>query len=61
MAQEHRRAGVGQRLFAAAEKLCRQRGAQSLEMMVWSFSSDAMRFFQAMGMMLRSVMMEQRL
>lgn len=56
-----RHAGVGRRLYEAAEAQSRERGAQSLELMVWSFNEDALRFYRAMGMTPRSFVMERRL
>ena len=54
----HRTCGVGARLFEAAKSLSAQRGASSLELMVWSFNEPALAFYEHMGMAPRSVIME---
>ena len=59
--ESRRHAGVGRRLYEAAEAQSRARGAHSLELMVWSFNEDALRFYRAMGMTPRSLVMERRL
>lgn len=54
----HRTCGVGTQLFEAAKTLASQRGASSLELMVWSFNGPAFAFYEHMGMAPRSVIME---
>ena len=39
----------------------KRRGAESLELMVWSFNKSAMRFYESAGMTVRSFVMEKKL
>lgn len=57
----YQKRGIGKALLLQAKLLAKQRGAQVLEGMVWSFNDNAMRFYEAMGMTPRSVILEQKL
>lgn len=56
-----RRRGVGTQLFREAAAQARQRGAETLELMVWSFNTSAIEFYRRMGLAPRSIIMEQKL
>lgn len=56
-----RRGGVGKALFREAERRAREMGAESLELMVWSFNRGASDFYDKMGMTPRSVILEKKL
>ena len=59
--ESYRRRGVGTELFREAAAQARQRGAETLELMVWSFNTSAIEFYRRMGLMPRSIIMEQKL
>ena len=59
--QEDRKLGIGKSMHEEAKRLSKLRGADVMELMVWSFNSDAMDFYHAMGMTERSIIMEQKL
>ena len=48
-------------LLYASEAEAKRRGAESLELMVWSFNKSAMRFYESAGMTVRSLVMEKKL
>ena len=56
-----RRRGAGRALFQQARELARQRGAQSLELMVWQFNQTARLFYESLGLTPRSTILEQSL
>ncbi|WP_411675805.1 N-acetyltransferase family protein [Caproicibacter sp.] len=56
-----RNRGIGKRLLEEAKRISRQKGAGSMELMVWSFNRTAYRLYREMGMSERSVILEQRL
>ena len=53
--------GIGTALLYASEAEAKRRGAESLELMVWSFNKSAMRFYESAGMTVRSLVMEKKL
>lgn len=53
--------GIGTALLYAGEAEAKRRGAESLELMVWSFNKSAMRFYESAGMTVRSLVMEKKL
>ena len=48
---------TGRRMSRSAKR----RGAESLELMVWSFNKSAMRFYESAGVTVRSLVMEKKL
>lgn len=53
--------GIGTALLYASEAEAKRRGAESLELMVWSLNKSAMRFYESAGMTVRSLVMEKKL
>ena len=53
--------GIGTALLYASEAEAKRRGAESLELMVWSFNKSAMRFYESAGMTVRSLVMGKKL
>ena len=56
-----RRRGVGEKLYRAMKEEARKRNLARIELMVWSFNEDAKRFYEKLGMGVRSYTMEERL
>ena len=59
--ERYRRCGIGKKLFCEMRTLAQQKGAQALELMVWSFNKAAIRFYESVGLTPRSIMMEEKL
>ncbi len=55
------RQGVGKKLFEYSEKEAKVKGAQRLDLMVWSFNKDAIAFYEEMGMTEQRRFMEKYL
>ena len=49
VASEHRRAGVGRLLMAAAHDWAQARGADEIELTVWDFNRDATALYESLG------------
>lgn len=47
--EKHRRQGIGRALFAAIRSLGMERGYDRIELDVWSFNEDALRFYESIG------------
>lgn len=59
--KQHRKCGIGRALFNKATTLSKQKGADVMELMVWSFNNTAIKFYENMGMSPRSIIMEKTL
>ena len=53
--------GTGLALYSAMKDRARDMGLARIELMVWSFNEDAIRFYRRLGMGVRSYTMEERL
>ncbi len=49
VASDHRRAGVGRLLMAAAHDWAKARGAAEIELNVWQFNRDATALYESLG------------
>lgn len=47
--EKHRRQGIGRTLFAGIKSLGIERGYERIELDVWSFNEEALRFYEALG------------
>lgn len=59
--KEYRRKGVGEQLMRRAFEFGREIGADSIELGVWEFNTDAIRFYEKMGMKTMIRKMEMKL
>ena len=53
--------GIGTALYRAMKEKAREMGLMRIELMVWAFNEDAKRFYEKLGMNVRSDTMEDRL
>ncbi|WP_294362525.1 GNAT family N-acetyltransferase [uncultured Clostridium sp.] len=56
-----RRQGLGKILFEYIYNLIKNKGAESLELGVWSFNKVALKFYKAMGMVEKNIRMEKKI
>ncbi len=59
--KDYRRKGIGKQLFEAACQMAKEDGAETLELMVWSFNQNAVRFYEELGMTAKTLTMELNL
>jgi len=57
--ENYRRKGIATALYREGAKRAKAQGATSLELMVWEFNSDAIGFYQSLGMSVQSLKLEQ--
>lgn len=50
VSNKYRRKGVGKRLYNKAKEYCKDIYFDKLELNVWKFNEDAIRFYEALGM-----------
>lgn len=53
--------GIGSKLYEAMKERARELGLVRMELMVWAFNERAKRFYERLGMNVRSCTMEERL
>ena len=58
--ETYRRQGLGKILFEYIYNLVKNKGADSLELGVWSFNKVALEFYKAMGMVEKNIRMEKK-
>ena len=58
---DHRGRGIGRELYRAMKEKAREMGLVRIELMVWAFNESAKRFYERLGMTVRSDTMEERL
>lgn len=56
-----RKMGIGKALMEEMERQCKARGADVIELTVWSFNGHAINFYENLGMLPRSITMEKHL
>lgn len=57
---EHRGQGLGKILFNYCYDLVKDKGAEGLELGVWSFNKSAIEFYKSMGMVEMTIRMEKK-
>lgn len=57
----YRRQGVATALFCAAEESAREKGAERMDLMVWSFNQAAIAFYESLGMTPQRLIFEKPL
>ena len=53
--------GIGRALYERARAESQARDCDSIELMVWGFNENALKFYKALGMDVRSYVMQDRL
>lgn len=59
--QSHRGKGVGKALFQHVKETAKEMGAERLDLMVWSFNENALKFYEEMGMKPQRYIYEEHL
>jgi len=57
----YRRQGIANALFLAAEEQAKKKGAQRIDLIVWSFNKDAIAFYEKIGMSPQRFVYEKKL
>lgn len=59
--EQCRKMGVGKALMEEMERQAKAKGADAMELTVWSFNDNAVKFYENLGMSHRSITMEKQL
>lgn len=58
--ENHRKSGIGRELYDYAEGVAKAYEATGIELTVWSFNQDAIRFYESLGMTPMNMTMEKK-
>ncbi|SHF32476.1 Acetyltransferase (GNAT) family protein [Thermoanaerobacter uzonensis DSM 18761] len=61
VSSNHRREGIGKKLFGYIVDYAKNSGYDALELTVWEFNSDAIKFYESLGMATRNRRMELKI
>lgn len=56
-----RRKGIGEKLYNAIIKKAKDNKVDSIELLVWGFNDDAIKFYEKLGMSIKNIRFEQNL
>lgn len=59
--ENNRRSGIGKKLYNEIVKLAEEHKVQSIELMVWGFNKNAIRFYENLGMDIKNLRFEQKI
>ena len=59
--EKHRRQGIGTEFFGGVKAFAMSKGAQSIELYVWSFNEPARKLYESLGMKTQRTLMELKL
>lgn len=56
--KNHRRKGIAKKLFSYFTLKAKENNIDSIELNVWSFNTEAIKFYESMGMNIKNIRME---
>jgi len=59
--EQNRKKGVGNKLFTETKKYAKKRDAEFIELSVWGFNQNAIKFYEHLGMNIRICRMELKM
>lgn len=59
--ENFRGTGVGKKLFFETERIAKENGAKRLDLTVWNFNKDAIKFYESLGMVVQRFTFEKDL
>lgn len=58
---EHKRQGIGKKLYEKMLLYAKENNIDSIELVVWSFNTDAIRFYEELGMTPKNIRYEYKI
>ena len=59
--QNYRKKGIGKILMLEMEKIAKYNNCSSVELNVWAFNENAIKFYEGMGMSVKTMILEKKL
>lgn len=59
--KDERRKGIGKKLYSQVLQIGKEKNMDSIELMVWGFNKDAIKFYEKIGMNIKNLRFEQKI
>ena len=59
--KDHQRNGIGKELYEQIVKLAKEKNIDNIELMVWGFNENAIKFYKNLGMTIKNLKFEQKI
>ncbi len=59
--EKHQRKGIGKQLYLATKEIVQKLDVNSIELMVWDFNKNAIKFYQELGLTPKTFILQEKL
>jgi len=59
--KNYQKKGIGKKLYNAVVQVAKEKSVDSIELMVWGFNKNAIKFYQNLGMNIKNLKFEQKI
>ena len=59
--KDERRKGIGKKLYSQVLQIGKEKNMDSIELMVWRFNKNAIKFYEKIGMNVKNLRFEQKI
>lgn len=59
--KDERRKGIGKKLYSQVLQIGKEKNMDSIELMVWGFNKNAIKFYEKIGMNIKNLRFEQKI
>ena len=59
--KDERRKGIGKKLYSKVLQIGKEKNMDSIELMVWGFNKNAIKFYEKIGMNIKNLRFEQKI
>ena len=59
--ENHKKKGIGKKLYKQIVQLSKEKNIDNIELMVWGFNENAIKFYKNLGMNIKNLKFEQKI
>lgn len=59
--KNHQKKGIGKKLYKEIVQIAQKRNINNIELMVWGFNKNAIKFYENLGMIVKNLKFEQKI
>lgn len=59
--EDHQKKGIGKKLYNQIVELAKEKNIDNIELMVWGFNENAIKFYENLGMNIKNLKFEQKI
>lgn len=59
--KKHQKKGIGKKLYNQIIQLAKEKNIKNIELMVWKFNENAIKFYKNLGMSIKNLKFEQKI